>query len=78
MIVEPDFSPLVCSCDNHFYIEAMTPETESDIMIEFKAERGHEHHLFKDEREKDRQRVLQESVDWGDDSKSDDDFKITG
>ena len=29
------------------------------LVIEFKAEKGHENKVFKDEREKDRSRVLQ-------------------
>merc|ERR1719446_1522857 len=61
-------------CDNHFMIEAKTPETEGKLMIEFKAEKGHEHKVMKDDREKERGKVLQDNI-WDDDSESDDDFK---
>ena len=30
-------------CDNHYIIEAKTPDTEGALKIEFIAERGHEH-----------------------------------
>ena len=42
------------------------------MIIEFKAEKGHENKMFKDEREKERERVLQKDIDW--DVDSDDDF----
>ena len=46
-------------------------------MIEFKAERGHENKVFKDDREKERSRVLMKDGNaWDDDSESDDDFKM--
>ena len=41
--------------------------------MEFKAEKGHEHKMFKDDREKVRERVLE--ADNKDDSESDEDFK---
>ena len=44
------------------------------LVIEFKAEKGHENKMFKDEREKERGRVLEKDV-WEDDSESDEDFK---
>ena len=63
------------SCDNHYVIAAKTPETEGKLVIEFKNEKGHENRgLFKDDREKDRARVLQ-NTDWEDSDESDDDFK---
>ena len=61
-------------CDNHYIIEAKTPENSGKLMIEFKAEKGHEHKVMKDDREKERGRVLQENI-WDNDSESDDDFK---
>ena len=45
-------------CDNQFVIEAKTPETEGKLVINFKAEKGHEHKVFKDDREKERDLVL--------------------
>ena len=63
------------SCDNHYVIEAKTPETEGKLVIEFKNEKGHENRgLFRDDREKIRERVLQPDT-WQDDSESDEDFK---
>ena len=59
------------SCDNHFVIEAKEPEKK--LVIEFETERGHDHKMFKDEREKDRQRVLMNTA-W-DSDESDEDFK---
>mmetsp|Transcript_44700 Transcript_44700/g.32743 ORF Transcript_44700/g.32743 Transcript_44700/m.32743 type:complete len:110 (-) Transcript_44700:79-408(-) len=41
-------------CDNHFYIDAVTPEDKGKLVIEFEAKKGHENKMFKDEREKDR------------------------
>ena len=47
------------------------------MVIEFKAEKGHENKMFKDEREKERNRVLQkENEGWEEDSESDEDFKV--
>jgi hypothetical protein len=64
------------SCDNCYVIEARTPENSGKLVIEFKNEKGQEHRgMFKDDREKDRARVLQAN-EWSDDSESDDDFKI--
>ena len=61
-------------CDNHFIIEAKEAGTGGKLVIEFKAEKGHENKMFKDNREKDRDRVLEKDV-WEDDSESDEDFK---
>jgi len=57
-------------------IEAKTKADTGKLVIEFKAEKGHENKVFKDDREKDRSRVLQADAGWGDDSESDDDFKM--
>ena len=46
-------------CDNHFIIEAKTPETEGKLVIEVEQEKGHENKMFKDEREKKRCLTLQ-------------------
>ena len=62
-------------CDNHYVIEAKTRETEGKLVIEFKAEKGHEHKMFKDDREKDRARVLDPDTMWKDSEESDEDFK---
>ena len=51
-------------CDNHFIIEAKTPETEGRLVVEVEQERGHENKMFKDEREKDRRPTLDRNVDW--------------
>ena len=61
-------------CDNHYVIEAKTIENTGKLVIEFKKEKGHENKMFVDDREKQRERVLQAEV-W-DDSESDDDFKM--
>lgn len=50
-------------CDNHYIIEAKTPETEGKMVIEFEQEKGHENKMFKDDREKQRQATLQRA-DW--------------
>ena len=42
-------------CDNHYVIHAETPESKGKLVIEFEQERGFEHKMFKDERERDRQ-----------------------
>jgi hypothetical protein len=47
------------SCDNHYVIPAETPESKGKLVIEFEQERGFEHKMFKDEREKDRGLSLQ-------------------
>ena len=47
-------------CDNHFMPEAKEPERK--MVIEFKAEKGHENKMFIDEREKDRGMVLQKDI----------------
>ena len=58
-------------CDNHYMPEAKEPERK--MVIEFKAEKGHENKMFKDEREKERGLVLDKNV-WEDDKDSDDDY----
>ena len=55
--------------------EAKTPETSGKLVIEFKAEKGHENKMFKDEREKGRDRVLQKETWEKNDSESDEDFR---
>ena len=73
--IQPIFNNNIFSCDNHYVIEAKTPETEGKLVIEFKNEKGQEHRgMFKDDREKDRARVLLQTG-WQDDSESDEDFK---
>ena len=57
--------------------EAKTPETEGKLVLNFKTEKGHENKVFKDDREKERSRVLQKEVEWND-SESDEDFHIDG
>jgi uncharacterized CHY-type Zn-finger protein len=59
-------------CDNHYVIEAKTRETEGQMIIETKMARGHEHKMFKDEREKDRANVLDFA---GFSDESDEDFR---
>ena len=61
------------NCDNHYVIEAKEPEMKMSIVM--KQEKGHEGKMMKDDREKERQRVLQAST-WDDDSESDEDFKV--
>ena len=56
-------------CDNHYVVEAKTPDTEGHMVIEYKAQKGFEHKMYKDERERVRERVL------APDSESDEDFK---
>ena len=51
-------------CDNHFIIEAKTPENSGRLVVEVEQTRGHEHKLFKDEREKQRAPTLNEDMDW--------------
>ena len=64
-------------CDNHFVIEAKTRENTGQMVIGFKMEKGHEHKMVKDDREKEREIVLQKDIEWGDeDSESDEDFKM--
>jgi len=46
------------------------------MVIEFQMEKGHENKMIKDEREKGRDLVLQKDVEWGDDSESDEDFRV--
>ena len=70
------YSNQVYSCDNHYVIEAKTRETEGKMVVEFKTEAGHENKLFKDDREKERGRVLQKDIDWKDDSEEDEDYRL--
>ena len=48
-------------CDNHFIIEAKTPETEGHLQIGFEMEAGHEHMVMKDERQPERKPVLMQA-----------------
>ena len=66
-------------CDNHYVIAAKTPETEGRLVINFDAVKGHEHKVFKDDREKERKLVLQQNLGecWSD-SESDEDFCMPG
>ena len=50
-------------CDNHFVLEARTPESSGKLVIEFEAEKGHENKMFKDEREKERSKQLDMDMD---------------
>lgn len=61
-------------CDNHFIIEAKTRETEGKMVIEFAHQKGHENKMFKDDREKERNRVL-DFDGMSDDLSDDDDLK---
>lgn len=54
-------------CDNHYYIEAETPEQKGGLTIQFDIKKGHEHKLMKDDREKDRAAVLMEFDEKDDD-----------
>ena len=49
---------LLFRCDNHYVIPAETPEDKGKLVIEFEQERGFEHKMFKDEREKDRTKTM--------------------
>ena len=55
-------------CDNHYIIEAKTPETEGRLVVEVEQMKGHEHKMLKDEREKERAPTLQMS-EWRGSSK---------
>ena len=46
------------NCDNHYMIEAKTDMTEGKLVVEFEQHKGHENKMFKDEREKQRPKVL--------------------
>merc|ERR1712079_532995 len=46
-------------CDNHYIIEAKTPLTEGKLVFEVEQEKGHEHKMFKDERERERAPTLE-------------------
>ena len=37
-------------CDNHYIIEAKTPETEGSLQFEFEMMEGHENKVIKDDR----------------------------
>ena len=50
-------------CDNHYVIEAVTAADKGKLVLEFEAERGFEHKMFKDEREQDRALVMQKPLD---------------
>lgn len=54
-------------CDNHYYIEAKTPEQKGGLVLEFEMKKGHENKMMKDEREKDRTATLMEFDHGGDD-----------
>ncbi len=54
-------------CDNHYYIEAETPEQKGGFALQFDMKKGHEHKLMKDDREKDRAPVLMEFDDADED-----------
>jgi len=41
----------------------VTPEDRGKLVLEFETEKGHEHKMFKDEREKERERVFLEDDD---------------
>merc|ERR1712043_97208 len=62
-------------CDNHYMPEAKTKESTGKLVFGFKVEKGHEHKMVVDDREKERNLVLQKEIEWGDDSESDEDFK---
>lgn len=51
------------SCDNHYVIEAKEAEAKGGFKIEFEMEKGHEHKMFVDDREKERENVL-DKFDW--------------
>ena len=57
-------------CDNHYVLEAVTPESKGQLVVEFEAKKGYEHKLIKDDREKDRAATL---MDYGDLNLSDED-----
>ncbi len=46
-------------CDNHYVIEAKTPDDGGKMVIEFEQEKGFEHKMFIDEREATRKLQLQ-------------------
>ena len=45
-------------CDNHYMVEAKTPETEGKLIIDIKMEKGHEGKVTMDSREKERGKTL--------------------
>ena len=49
---------IIYRCDNHYVIAARTAEDKGKLVIEFEAERGFEHKMFKDDREEERERAL--------------------
>jgi hypothetical protein len=46
-------------CDNHYVIEAESPNDKGKMVIEFEQEKGFEHKMFIDEREATRKLQLQ-------------------
>ena len=61
-------------CDNHYVIEAKTPETEGKLVIQVEQMKGHENKMFKDEREKQRAPTLQVNEWKGKQEYFDDDY----
>ena len=51
-------------CDNHFIIEAKTPETEGKLVVEVEQMKGYENKMFVDDREKRRRPTLQNEVQF--------------
>ena len=53
------YCDLICyRCDNHYVIQAKCPEDKGKLVIEFEQEKGHEHKMFLDDREKERERNM--------------------
>ena len=57
-------------CDNHYVLDAVTPEDTGHLVIGFEAKKGYEHKLYNDDREKERAPTL---MDYGDLNLSDED-----
>ena len=51
------------NCDNHYVLDAVTPEDKGKLVIEFEQKKGHEHKMYKDEREPERKRTLMDYAD---------------
>mmetsp|Transcript_67805 Transcript_67805/g.93893 ORF Transcript_67805/g.93893 Transcript_67805/m.93893 type:complete len:85 (+) Transcript_67805:157-411(+) len=51
-------------CDNQYIIPAKTPETEGKMVVQIDQKAGHEHKMFKDMREKQRQLALDDDLDF--------------
>mmetsp|Transcript_31417 Transcript_31417/g.27765 ORF Transcript_31417/g.27765 Transcript_31417/m.27765 type:complete len:106 (+) Transcript_31417:108-425(+) len=64
------------NCDNHYVLEAVTPEQRGKLIVEFEAKKGHEHKLFQDDREKEREVTLIDYQDIVLSDEDDNDFKI--